>query len=152
VTTEERLDELRLRWQELRQQGQTPSVKELCADCPELAEALQQKLETVDYWETFLGVATKDYELRDASTDRAAQHEVPNPFPGEFRILRRLGEGGFGTLWLAEDLHLGRLVALKTVRLASASELFAPRLLRLREEARLLAAIVTVHGTRVTSV
>lgn len=41
---------------------------------------------------------------------------VPDPFPGEFRVLAILGRGGFGEVWLAEEISLGRLVALKTIR------------------------------------
>jgi hypothetical protein len=36
---------------------------------------------------------------------------VPDPFPGEFRVLRFLGDGGYGEVWLAQDLNLPRLVA-----------------------------------------
>jgi serine/threonine protein kinase len=80
----------------------------------------------------------------------------PDPFPGEFRIVRRLGEGAFGTVWLAEDVHLGRRVALKTIVAAGPSRPAEHTLARLREEARLLAAVrhrnvVQVHAWRETA-
>ncbi len=38
------LDELLLRWEEQMERGQTPRVSALCADRPDLASALSQRI------------------------------------------------------------------------------------------------------------
>lgn len=71
-----------------------------------------------------------------------------DPFPGELRLLRRLGGGGFGEVWLAQDLSpLGRPVALKFLALKHHAD---RELAGLRNEAAILASlrhpnIVQVH-------
>jgi WD40 repeat protein/serine/threonine protein kinase len=50
-----------------------------------------------------------------AEPQGAAPDRVPEQL-GQFRLLRRLGAGGMGIVYLAEELGLGRRVALKLVR------------------------------------
>jgi serine/threonine-protein kinase len=102
MATDERLDELRLHWQELQQQGRSISVAELCADCPELADALERKIETVRYWVTFLG----------AETEPEPQRSTPRSW-GKFTVVRQLGEGGQASTLLVLDPDLRRHVVLK---------------------------------------
>ncbi len=66
---------------------------------------------------------------------------------GGYRILRVLGEGGMGIVFEAEDVTLGRRVAIKVLRSA---EIDQPQRKRFLQEAQLVASlssdhIVTVH-------
>jgi tetratricopeptide (TPR) repeat protein len=71
MDTEPRVSSLVLRWQERRQQGQFLSVAELCADCPELREAVDRQLQVMASMEGFLG-------LNDVATgDRPANLTTP---------------------------------------------------------------------------
>jgi serine/threonine protein kinase len=78
---------------------------------------------------------------------------LPQPFPGEYLILDLLGEGAFGQVWLAKDVNLDILVALKTIRLQGGVEHRSRALAALQKDARMLARlkhpnIVKVHGWR----
>src|SRR5947209_6801587 len=74
----------------------------------------------------------------DAGPPAAA---LPDPFPGEYRLVAVLGQGAFGTVWLAEDVNLHRQVALKTLRPSGDPAAASQRLAALRNEARTLASL-----------
>ena len=71
---------------------------------------------------------------------------VPAVLADKFRLMRKLGAGGMGTVYLARDVGLARDVAIKTLERASASGVA-----RLKGEAQVLAAvshagIAQIHG------
>ena len=77
----------------------------------------------------------------------------PQPFPDDFLITALLGEGSQGKVWLAEDLHLPRKVALKTLRRPPTDEDGQRALAALRRDAHFLIEvqhpnIVRVYGWR----
>jgi len=85
--------------------------------------------------------------LRGAGLLGQAEPAIPERL-GEFRLLRRLGAGGMGVVYLAEQRGLGRRVALKLVR---PNQLYFPETRRrFRREVEAAArlqheGIVTVH-------
>lgn len=77
------------------------------------------------------------------------------PFPGaprtgataggpRFQLIRRLGSGGFGRVWLAQDAKLGHVVALKAAHAPDAETEQ-----RIRREAGALAAVRHPHCVRI---
>lgn len=76
--------------------------------------------------------------------------DLPYETLGEFRLLRRIGEGGMGTVFLAEQPSLDRLVALKVMRPESLASPTAQQRFELeaRAVARLRHAnVVTMFGS-----
>ena len=82
--------------------------------------------------------ATTQLEERCISTSSS-----PETVVGRYRILRPLGAGGMGEVYLAVDETLGRKVALKAIR--AEQRLDAPSMARFRREARLLSQLDHPH-------
>jgi serine/threonine-protein kinase len=133
----------------LAQGGRSIDVAALLADRPELIARGRRLVEGLDSLRR--AAATTHGSLGPAPAGALDDGPLPNPFPGDFRIRRLLGHGTFGKVWLADDLHLGRPVALKTLHVPADADSAA--LLALSKEANFLASldhrnVVKVHAWR----
>jgi serine/threonine protein kinase len=147
--TEDRLGRFLEEAMNLAQGGRTIDVAALLADRPDLIDRGRRLVEGLKSFHRAAG--TTSFHPGPAPAPAPGQAPLPDPFPGEFRIRRLLGQGTFGKVWLADDLHLGRQVALKTLHLPAAADPSA--LEALRKEANFLAGldhrnVVRVHAWR----
>lgn len=145
TATEDRLGCFLEEAMNLEQNGGTINISALLADQPELIEDGRNLIEGMESLRRAMATTVL------APTQRDDEDPLPDPFPGEFRIRRLLGKGSFGKVWLADDLHLGRQVALKTLHLPADADPAA--LESLRKEAKILANldhrnVVKVHAWR----
>lgn len=86
--------------------------------------------------------ATEDRGLLGpVPTRKQTAHQMPTTDDclGRYRILKKIGEGGMGAVFKAEDISDGKLVAIKV--LSQSATLRANALQRFQKEARLLAAV-----------
>ncbi|MEP6501905.1 MAG: serine/threonine-protein kinase [Betaproteobacteria bacterium] len=88
----------------------------------------------------------QDLPHLEVAPDEPAPEHLPRQVVGPYRLLRQIGVGGMGTVWLAEraDGHVQRHVALKLPR-ATWGGSFARRLAR---ESRILATLEHDHIAR----
>jgi serine/threonine-protein kinase len=82
----------------------------------------------------------------DATLSASGQSEGHIPAQiGRYRILGRLGAGGMGTVYKAQDPQLNRIVALKLPRFDGPAQNVALRVQRFQREARAVASIRHPH-------
>jgi serine/threonine protein kinase/WD40 repeat protein len=122
--------------------GETPSVGEYAANYPELADEIR---------ELFPGLILME-QLRPGAQDSTESFSpaLARPYPqrlGDYRLLREVGRGGMGVVYEAEQVSLGRHVALKVL---PGHGLLNPTFLeRFHREAR---AAARLHHTNIVPV
>jgi tetratricopeptide (TPR) repeat protein len=95
------------------ERGEAPDRQTLLARHPDLARQLTSCL---DCLEVAQRIGT---QLRDDTADGPPQADPDFPMQlGDFRILHEVGRGGMGVVYEAEQLSMGRKVALKILPLA----------------------------------
>jgi hypothetical protein len=156
----ERLNELLLAWQERWAEGRDVPAAELCPDDPGLATELQRRIEVLRHVERMVrgaAASAPTTRLPDSTSSPVEPPQDSGPGialsppqgPGElgrlggFRVLRRLGAGGMGLVFEAQDPVLGRPVALKVMKPELAAQPTARR--RFLREARAAGALHHDH-------
>jgi hypothetical protein len=122
--------------------GEEPEIREYLTRFPEHAAEIEELFPTIRELES-LGAESLDGET-DA-TARAPMEAAPEL--GDYRILSEIGRGGMGVVYEAEQLSLGRHVALKVLPGPSCAN--QETLERFRREAQ---SVARLHHTNIVPV
>src|SRR5580692_2877830 len=134
-------DELAEEFAERYRRGERPELQEYIERLPEMADEIREMFPAL--------VEVEQVEV-DARDDALQQQRRAIPYLGQigdYRILREVGRGGMGVVYEAEQISLGRRVALKVLPgQASAGWVVQERF---RREARVAARL---HHTNIVPV
>jgi serine/threonine protein kinase/WD40 repeat protein len=131
---------------ERRRQGETPTLAEYVERYPELADEIRQVYPALVLMEQADpgsdGAAERTRDFAGARTNPMVPQQI-----GGFRILREIGRGGMGVVYEAEQMALGRRVALKVLAAQPTDD--GQGLERFRREAQ---AAARLHHTNIVPV
>ena len=121
-------------------------LAQACADDPKLRSEVESLISSHDQSEDSIEAVAVEAGTRmlgDIQTDQIVGKRI-----GHYEVLSRLGHGGMGEVFLAQDVSLGRKVALKLLRREFTRN--EARLRRFQQEARAASAlnhpnILTIH-------
>jgi eukaryotic-like serine/threonine-protein kinase len=124
--------------------GERPALKEYADRYPELADEVRELFPAMVEVEQAKAIC-HDWDADEA--ERANSGAPPPAQVGDYRIVREIGRGGMGVVYEAEQVSLGRRVALKV--LPSPAGRDGTTLARFRREAR---ASARLHHTNIVPV
>ncbi len=138
------LDQLAEEFAERFRRGERPALKEYTDRYPDLADDIRElfpAMVKVEQAERVLQ-AEEENQLGDSQAALRPLREI-----GDYRIIREIGRGGMGVVYEAEQISLGRRVALKVLP----RQISGDRMLRerFRREAR---AAAKLHHTNIVPV
>ena len=110
-----RLSTLIEQWEQSRARGETPSIEELCRDCPELLEPLRERLRALAPEALTIDAtgAAQPSVVSDAGLASSDAPDLPT-IPG-YVITAEIARGGMGRVYAGRDVTLDREVAIKTL-------------------------------------
>lgn len=111
MVNNEQLAELLADWDEARDRGNSTTVEELCATCPDYREPLRESVADLQSMLQWLGETATFVESPRGPIE-------PPDVPG-YEMERELGRGGMGVVFLARQVRANRRVALKMILSAS---------------------------------
>jgi serine/threonine protein kinase/WD40 repeat protein/tetratricopeptide (TPR) repeat protein len=138
------VEELAEDYIERLRRGERPSLSEYTDRFPDLAEEIRDLFPALVKIERLRPVSG---ELEEEAAPGQAASGPTRERLGDFRILREIGRGGMGIVYEAEQVSLGRRVALKVLPVHSLLD--PKRLQRFRREAR---AAARLHHTNIVPV
>src|SRR5262249_17815309 len=107
------IDRLAEEFVERYRNGERPPLSEYVARCPEHADEIRELFPALLVMEQ-LKPAPADATGAFDSQPARAEGRLPERL-GDYRILREVGRGGMGVVYEAEQVSLGRRVALKVL-------------------------------------
>ncbi|MHC4878623.1 MAG: protein kinase domain-containing protein, partial [Planctomycetota bacterium] len=114
-----RVDQLVAQWEELLEQGQYVPPEELCADCPDLLMAVQERIDAADPQiaeqtavADDIGVMATVIEGSGSDAEDAGALRLGQ----QYHKLRFHAKGGLGEIYVADDQELQRDVVLKFIK------------------------------------
>jgi eukaryotic-like serine/threonine-protein kinase len=160
------VDEVLRRWQSLKDQNQSATVEDLCADDEKKSADLRQHLLAVASMISFLGLDVESVSTGPISTEGVvpdgssptlkrqpsglgvdtAEPAKSVQVPG-YEVLEELGRGGMGVVYRARQQSLDRIVALKMI--LSASHAGSSATARFLHEAKTIALLKHPHLVQV---